>query len=129
MDIPAIYHSWIIWIGDGTGLPDAILHIHAGLAVLLVARLITKRSLGSFIPFVFVILAESANEFMDYLNYGWRAADTYSDLANTFFWPFVISLCVRLRPMTARDYRPIRKQPVDDGVLVGKAQGADDKGA
>ncbi len=99
MDIPAIYHSWILWIGDGTGLPDAILHIHAGLAVLLLARLITGKSLASFIPFAFVLLAEFGNELMDYLNYGWRPADTYSDLANTFFWPFVISLSVKLRPL------------------------------
>ncbi|RYF00805.1 MAG: hypothetical protein EOO77_33585 [Oxalobacteraceae bacterium] len=30
MDIPAYYHTVILWIGDGTGLPDEILHIHAG---------------------------------------------------------------------------------------------------
>lgn len=99
MNIPAVYHSWIIWIGDGTGLPDSILHIHAGMAVLMAARLISGRGLGTFVPFVFVVAAEFANELMDYLNYGWRAADTLLDLANTFFWPFVISLAIRLRPL------------------------------
>ena len=88
-----------LWIGDGTGLPDAILHIHAGLTILMVVRLISRRSLGTFIPFAFVIVAELANETMDYLTYGVRWADTVSDLGNTFFWPFVISLAVRLRPM------------------------------
>lgn len=100
MSIVERYHAVILWIGDGTGLPDAILHIHAGLAVLLCARVLTRRSLGSFIPFAFVVAAELANETMDYLNYGWRAADTYSDLANTFFWPLIISLAVRLRPLS-----------------------------
>jgi hypothetical protein len=106
MDIPGIYHSWIIWIGDGTGLPDTILHIHAGLAVLLLVRLVTRRSLGSFIPFVCVLGAEFGNELLDYLHYGMRWDDTLSDLGNTLFWPFVISLAVRLRPMVLRDHLP-----------------------
>jgi hypothetical protein len=105
MDLPARYHAWIEWIGDGTGLPDAILHIHAGLAVLLLTRLVSGRSLGTFIPFAAVVIAEAANEGMDYLLYGMRWADTLSDLANTLFWPFVISLGVRVRPMARRDRR------------------------
>ena len=97
------YHSWIMWIGDGTGLPDTILHIHAGLTVLLVVRLVSRRSLGSFIPFAAVVLAEGANEAMDYLTYGLRLADTVSDVANTLFWPFVISLAIAVRPLRRRD--------------------------
>lgn len=107
MDLPKIYHSWITWIGDGTGLPDAILHIHAGMAVLLLARVVSGRSLGTFIPFAAVVVAEAGNEIMDYLNYGLRWADTWADIGNTLFWPFVISLGVRLRPMSLRD-RPKR---------------------
>jgi hypothetical protein len=103
MKIPALYHSIILWIGDGTGLPDAILHIHAGLIILMLVRLVSGRSLGTFIPFSAVIIAEFGNEFLDYLAYGLRWADTLSDLGNTLFWPLVISLGVRLRPMTHRD--------------------------
>ena len=106
MYLPKLYHDWILWIGDGTGLPDAILHLHAGLAILLLVRLITGRSLGTFIPFAVVVVAEIGNETMDYLVYGMRWADTLSDLANTWFWPFVISLGVRVRPMALRD-RPV----------------------
>ena len=105
MNLPALYHSLILWIGDGTGLPDAILHIHAGLAILMISRLLSRRSLGTFIPFVFVVVAELANETMDYLAYGLRWADTLSDLGNTLFWPAVISAGVRLRPMTRKDQR------------------------
>jgi hypothetical protein len=104
MNLPALYHEWILWIGDGTGLPDAILHIHAGLAVLLLVRFVSGRSLATFIPFAAVVLAEFGNETMDYLAYGMRWADTLSDIGNTFFWPFVISLGVRLRPMALRDH-------------------------
>ena len=106
MDIPGLYHELILWIGDGTGLPDTILHLHAGLAVLLLTRAITGRSLATFIPFAAVVLAEGANELLDYLHYGIRWADTLSDIGNTLFWPLVISLSVRMRPMAARD-RPV----------------------
>lgn len=101
--IPALYHRFIIWIGDGTGLPDTILHIHAGLAVLMLARVVTRRSLGSAVPIGCVIVAEAANEIMDRLHYGsWRWADTCIDIANTLFWPLVICLGVRVRPMLRR---------------------------
>lgn len=39
----ARYHPLIDWTGDGTGLPDMILHIHAGMAVLLHARVVARR--------------------------------------------------------------------------------------
>ena len=108
--IPATYHRFIDWIGDGTGLPDTILHIHAGLAVLMVARLLTRRSLGSFVPLSVVVLAEAFNEVMDRLNFGsWRWADTLSDIGNTLFWPTVICLGIRLRPMLmSRDAARVR---------------------
>jgi len=101
--IPKIYHQWIDWIGDGTGLPDTILHIHAGMALLMIARLITPRSFGTFIPWTVVAAGEAFNEVMDRLNYGsWRWDDTLLDIANTMFWPTVICLGVRLRPIIAK---------------------------
>lgn len=98
MTFPERYHSLTLWIAGVTGLPDPVLHIHAGLAVLLVARFISGRPLGSFIPFLCVVLVEAGNEVLDYLASGWRPADTASDIVNTLFWPFVLSLAVRLRP-------------------------------
>ena len=101
--IPKIYHQWIDWIGDGTGLPDTILHIHAGMALLMIARLITRRSFGTFIPLTVVAAGEAFNEVMDRLNYGsWRWDDTLLDIANTMFWPTVICLGVRLRPIISK---------------------------
>lgn len=105
MNLPEIYHGWINWIGDGTGLPDSILHIHAGLAILLITRVLTGRSLGTFIPFAAVFVAELGNELMDFLVYGMRWGDTLSDLVNTYFWPLVISLAVRWRPMRLSDHQ------------------------
>lgn len=99
------YHELILWIGDKTGLTDPILHIHAGMAILLAARLLTGRTLGTFVPFAFVLFAESANEVLDYLNQGLNVADTISDFANTLIWPFLLSLGVRLRPARPRRRR------------------------
>ena len=101
--IPAYYHRFIDWIGDGTGLPDTLLHVHAGMLILMLARVVTRRSLGSFVPLAFVALAEGANEVMDRLDYGsWRWPDTTSDIVNTLFWPTIICLGVRLRPLGRR---------------------------
>ena len=98
--LSARYHALIDWIGDGTGLPDTILHIHAGMAVLLLARVVTRRSLGTLIPLCVVVVAEAGNEIMDRIYFGsWRWSDTLSDVANTLFWPAVICLAVRLRPL------------------------------
>ena len=116
--IPATYHRFIDWIGDGTGLPDAILHIHAGMAVLMIARIVTRRSLGSFVPWSLVVLAEAFNEVMDRLQFGsWRWDDTLLDIVNTLFWPTVICLGIRLRPMLPhRDRRRVAVRPEHDAA-------------
>lgn len=104
--LPARWHQFIDWIGDGTGLPDTILHIHAGMAVLMLARIATRRSLGSWVPLSIVVAAEGFNEVMDRLLYhSWRWPDTSLDLLNTLFWPTLICLGVRLRPMIGRRRR------------------------
>lgn len=97
------YQDFINWIGTGTGLPDTVLHIHAGLAVLMLARIVSGRSLGSWLPWTIVALAEAGNEVMDRIIYdSWRWADTLNDIAHTLFWPTVICLGVRFRPLLAR---------------------------
>ena len=103
---PLFYQQFIQWVGDGTGLPDTILHIHAGMAVLMLARVVTRRSLGSWVPLSVVIVAEGFNEVMDRLIYhSWRWEDTTGDIANTLFWPVAIFVGIRLRPMLDRRRR------------------------
>jgi hypothetical protein len=100
---PFHYQRFIQWIGDGTGLSDTILHIHAGMAVLMIARVVTRRSLGSLVPLSVVVVAELFNEVMDRLIYhSWRWPDTLGDIANTLFWPLAICVGIRLRPMIDR---------------------------
>ena len=106
MNIPGFYHEIIIAIGDGSGAPDSLLHVHAGLVVLFLARLVTRRSLATPIPFLVVVAAEFANEIMDRLSFGsWRLQDTGFDIVNTLFWPFV--LMVGLRWRRAHELAPV----------------------
>lgn len=106
LELSERYHALINWIGDGTGLPDTILHIHAGMAVLLLARVATGRSLGTLIPLGLVVAAEAFNEVMDRILFGsWRWPDTTSDVINTLLWPTVICLAVRLRPLVGAKAR------------------------
>jgi hypothetical protein len=107
MNIPALYQKVISAIGDGTGASDSLLHVHAGLAILFLARLVTRRSLATPVPFLVVVAAEAANEVMDRLTYGsWRMEDTSLDILNTLFWPFV--LMVGLRWRRAHEVTPTR---------------------
>lgn len=100
MDIPASYHAFIEWLMAVTRLPDTVLHIHAGMGILVIGRLFSRRSLGTLVPLYAVVIAELGNEVMDRLYFGqWRWPDTLSDVANTLFWPAIICLAVRLRPL------------------------------
>ena len=104
MNFPALYEQLTHWIGDGTGASDALLHVHAGMAVLFLARVVTGRSLATWVPFSAVCAAEFANEVLDRLYYGaWRFPDTLYDVINTLFWPFVLMIGLRMR--RAREVR------------------------
>lgn len=116
------YRLFITWIGDGTGLPDTVLHIHAGLAVLMLARIVTRRSLGSVVPWSIVLAAELGNEVMDRIIYGsWRWSDTLNDIAHTMFWPTVICLGVRFRPLLTARKAGSGDAPVDAGEAPASA--------
>ena len=93
----SLYYDFVTWIGDGTGAPDTVLHIHAGMAVLLLARIITGRSLATPWPLLAVYVAELANEVMDYFIHGRVMPDTLSDVLNTVFWPTVLFIGLRIR--------------------------------
>lgn len=98
MDIPALYASMIRAIGDGTGMADSLLHVHAGMAVLLCARFLTGYRLSTPVPLAVVALAELGNELLDRLYWGsWRWPDTTLDVINTLFWPTMLFLGTRFR--------------------------------
>lgn len=85
-------------IGDRTGASDSLLHVHAGMAVMFLARLVTRRSLATWTPFLVVLAAALAKEAVDRLAHGaWRMPDTMFDIINTIFWPFVLMVGLRWR--------------------------------
>lgn len=92
-----LYARLVMWIGDGTGAPDTVLHIHAGMAVLLFVRMLSGRSLATPWPLLAVYLAELGNEIMDYFAHGRIMPDTLSDVLNTVFWPTVLFIGLRVR--------------------------------
>ncbi|WP_267348156.1 hypothetical protein [Sphingomonas sp. GM_Shp_2] len=110
MSIPEIYHAAKEWIAVNTGYTDPILHTHGGLLILVATWAITRRPLGSFIPFAAVVSLEVLNEVLDFIGYGWRAADTYSDIGHTIFWPLVISVCARFLPARPHGSRASAKR-------------------
>lgn len=77
---------------------DTLAHVHGGMAVLLLARLITRRSLATPVPLACVIALQLINECIDRYNHGsWRWPDTVGDSLNTLFWPMVLFVGLRLR--------------------------------
>ncbi|WP_240700247.1 hypothetical protein [Sphingomonas gei] len=77
------------------------------MAVLLVVRLLTGRSLATPWPLLAVYAAELGNEIMDYFGHGRVMPDTLSDVLNTVFWPTVLFIGLRVR--RAREARPSRR--------------------
>jgi hypothetical protein len=113
MDIPALYARMIQAIGDGTGMADSLLHVHAGMAVLLITRIVTGYRLSTPVPLAVVTLAELANEVLDRIYWGsWRWEDTSLDILNTMFWPTMLLIGLRLRDR----FEPRAKPPVEGNV-------------
>src|SRR3546814_16990937 len=82
-------------IGTITGASDSLAHVHGGMFILFVARILTRRSLATWTPFLIVLAAALAKEGADRLAHaGWRP-DTEFDLLNTLFWQFVVMVGLR----------------------------------
>ena len=102
----ADYHGLILDIGATTGLPDAMLHLHAGMLILLATALVVRRGLDDILPLGIVIIAACGNEVLDRINLGnWNWPDTRMDLFNTIVWPLttlLVARAVRGRPFSRR---------------------------
>ena len=84
-----------IWIGDYTGLEKDALHIHAALALYLLAMFAFRQTRRSRFPWLFVLFVELGNEAYDLWHqeaHGeparWDAS--LKDLWNTMLWPTVL---------------------------------------
>ena len=98
MNIAQLYEALTTALSDETGASDSLLHVHAGMAVLILARIATGRSLATPVPLLVVLAAAQLNEVFDRINHGqWRWQDTSLDMLNTLFWPFVLMTGLRVR--------------------------------
>lgn len=97
-----LYVRFVDWIATATGFEDRLLHVHAGLLIFLLARLVLRRPFSSPVPLACVAVAELVNEIFDRLNHGRWMPDTTSDVVNTLFWPALIFLVERLRATRGR---------------------------
>lgn len=99
----AVYHAQTLWLAETTGLPEEILHIHAGMIIFLATSLVAKQSLDRAFPLLMVIIMAVGNECLDRINLGnWNWPDTKADLINTITWPLVIWLTARVLKLIAR---------------------------
>lgn len=89
------YIRFVEWTAAETGFEDRLLHVHAGLLIFVLAKLVTRRPLTSPIPLACVYAGELVNEIFDRLHHGRWMPDTTSDVINTVFWPTVIFVLLR----------------------------------
>ncbi len=121
MDYLVGYDHLKTWLADGAGVDKTTLHIHAGLAIYLLAAslLFVRRSLWWSLGLV--VLLEAANEMLDGLRYWqegwpWTPWGTVSDIVHTVFWPLVLTLIAQRAGLTFGT-RPAR-QRID---IVGRS--------
>ena len=92
------YRPLSSFLADSTGASDSLLHVHAGMVILFLARIVTRRSLATWTPFLVVLAAAIAKEVADRVAHGsWRMQDSGMDVLNTIFWPFVLMVGLRWR--------------------------------
>jgi hypothetical protein len=107
-------YSWFDWAADkwafgtSTGLSSDVLHVHAGLLILMIAAVVWRRPPWSWRPWLTLAVIETANELYDLLQTSWPTSERSwiagaEDWAQTMLWPTVILLVF---PRLIRRYRP-----------------------
>jgi hypothetical protein len=86
-----------IAIGADTGLPDSVLHLNAGMLILVLAAVAMRRVPWSLGPWLTVLVAETLNETYDLLQTKYKTdegnfAASWHDMWMTMLWPTVILL-------------------------------------
>ena len=78
------------------GASEALLHVHVGLLIFVLAALVTRRHMASPWPLAVVFALALINELIDYLGPTPSAyLSSVGDVINTVFWPTVLFLIAR----------------------------------
>lgn len=93
MELVHLYKSLIDVIVREAG-SAALLHVHVGLAIYLVALIVVPHRRSGWMALQIVIAAELGNEAMDWLEAApqWTWTDTISDFVLTVMWPAAITV-------------------------------------
>jgi len=102
---PHDWHHIKEWIERAAGLNMDALHIHVGLAILVLAALILRKPLRSPIPWLVLLALELANEYYDWTYEIWpgpdrqlQAAEGIRDIWNTMAVPTFLLVASRFFP-------------------------------
>jgi lipoprotein signal peptidase len=92
------YLAWKATLSGDMGFSEALLHVHAGLAIFVVAALIFRRKGRTWIPLAVVLAVALGNELIDYYySPRWEIQSSAKDAINTILWPAILSLIARWR--------------------------------
>lgn len=89
-----IFNDW----AGALQMAPPVMHLHAGLAILVAARLLLGVPFRSFWLLGVVTLAAFAKETADFAYHGMVKADSLGDILHTIAWPAAIVIAARLRP-------------------------------
>lgn len=109
MEFARVYKEGIDQLVQVAG-PAPLLHVHAGLGIFLLVRLLATGRRSTSRALQAVIAAEMVNEALDWLaqSPGWTVRDTASDILLTLLWPTAIVLVTQLRRRAALPARRAR---------------------
>ena len=93
------------------GLSQDALYIYVGLIVFVVVAVAVPTRQAGYLPLIAVVVTATLGEVTDMRDDinslgAWRWRASLHDLANTVFWPFVITLLVRARIFVAKQNKP-----------------------
>ena len=92
------YLAWKATLSGDMGISEALLHVHAGLAIFVAAAVILKRKGRSWIPLAVVVALALGNELIDYgYSARWEIQSSIKDVINTILWPAILSIIARRR--------------------------------
>lgn len=101
MNLLTEFHAAKLYVVEVTGLARDTLHLHFGLALMLIVALLFRRSLASPWPWLSVVLFAALGEYLDRrdslaLGAPWSVAESVKDFLNTLFWPTMLVVLTKL---------------------------------
>jgi hypothetical protein len=119
------YHEATDGVLAFAGTSDKAVHVHAGLAIYMLAQLALRTRRGSIDALLAVVLAEAANEALDRLFFGsWRWSDTLGDAVATLFWPAMLTVMSRYRRHRWERRRKLAARPTPPGPQMARSAAA-----